>query len=85
MPATPYGGVLIRVAPTVYRLNPHLFGRGSVKDMGEMRAWHRAPMPEDTFMSVYKHNKALKKDKKDGLLNAPNSISATEPDPSVTQ
>lgn len=83
-----YGGVLIRVAPSVYRLNPHLFGRGSVKDMGEMRALYPAPVSEATFMSVYKYNKALKKAQKEGLLpnpNEPDNISATEPDPSVTQ
>ncbi len=82
------GGIFIRVVPTVYRLNPHLFGRGSVKDMGEMRALHLAPMPEDTFMSVYKYNKALKKAKKEGLLinqDEPDSMSAAVPDTNVTQ
>lgn len=83
-----YGGILIRVVPSVYRLNPHLFGRGSVKDMGEMRALHLAPLPEDTFMSVYEKNKALKKAEKEDLLinqNEPDSMSAAEPDLGVTQ
>ena len=55
------GEVLIRVYNSVYRLNPHLFGRGAVKDMGEMRALYPSPMADDTFMSVYTRNKAIKK------------------------
>ena len=61
------GEVLIRVYNSVYRLNPHLFGRGAVKDMGEMRALYPAPMPDDTFKSVYDRNRAIKKAKKEGL------------------
>lgn len=69
-----YGGIFIRVTNTVYRLNPHLFGRGAVRDMGEMRALYPAPLPEDTFMSVYKNTKAIKKAEKEAkLLNKPNS------------
>jgi len=65
------GEVLIRVYNSVYRLNPHMFGRGSVKDMGEMRAQHPAPMPGDTFMSVCTRNKAIKKAKKEGTFIGP--------------
>lgn len=61
-----YGGVLYRVANSVHRLNPHLLGRGNVKDMGEMRACHPRPLPTDTFMSVYNKTVQRKKAEKDG-------------------
>lgn len=80
-----YGGIFIRVTNTVYRLNPHLFGRGAVRDMGEMRALYPAPMPEDTFMSVYKNTKAIKKAEKEAnLLNKPVSDN-TAPSDSITE
>ncbi len=75
-----YGEVLIRVYNSVYRLNPHLFGRGSVKDMGEMRALYPSPMPDDTFLSVYTKNKAIKKAKKEGLLVPQEEPNSTESD-----
>lgn len=77
------GEVLIRVYNSVYRLNPHLFGRGAVKDMGEMRALYTPPMPDDTFMSVYARNKAIKKAKKEGTFIGPeeqNNTKASGPD-----
>ncbi len=60
------GGVLHRVGKGLYRLNPHLFGRGNVKDMGEIRAISRPPVPGATFMSVYNDTKKQKQRKKDG-------------------
>lgn len=82
-----YGGVFIRVAPSVYRLNPHLFGRGSVKDMGEMRTLYPAPMPEDTFMSVYTNTKAIKKAIKEGkVINEENpKTDTTNPESGITE
>ncbi len=73
-----YGEVLIRVYNTVYRLNPHFYGRGAVKDMGEMRAMYPSPMPDDTFMSVYTRNKAIKKAKKDGTFIGPEEQDSTK-------
>lgn len=77
------GEVLIRVYNSVYRLNPHLFGRGAVKDMGEMRAMYPDPMPDDTFISVYTRNKAIKKAKKEGTFIGPEAqdiTKASDPD-----
>lgn len=73
------GEVLIRVYNSVYRLNPHLFGRGAVKDMGEMRALYPSPMPDDTFISVYTRNKAIKKAKKEGTFIGPELQNGTKP------
>ena len=72
------GEVLIRVYNSVYRLNPHLFGRGAVKDMGEMRALYPAPLAEDTFISVYTRNKAIKKAKKEGTFIGPEEQGITK-------
>ena len=77
------GEVLIRIYNTVYRMNPYYFGRGAVKDMGEMRALYTPPMPDDTFMSVYTRNKAIKKAKKEGTFIGPeeqDSTKASDPD-----
>lgn len=83
-----YGGIFIRVTNTVYRLNPYLFGRGAVKDMGEMRALYPAPMPEDTFMSVYTNTKAIKKAIREGKITneaTADSIDAINPDSGITE
>ena len=77
-----YGEIFIRTSTSVYRLNPHIFGRGAVKDMGEMRALYPAPMPDDTFASVYTRNRAIKKAKKEGTFIGPeeqNSTTAADP------
>ena len=60
------GGVLMHAAKGVYRVNPHLLGKGEAKDMGEARHHVRAPAEDDTFMSVYNFTQKLKKAKKEG-------------------
>ena len=61
------GHVLDRVAKSVYRANPHFFGKGNVKDIAEIRACYRPPAPDATFMSVYNETKKLKKLKKENI------------------
>lgn len=61
------GHILDRTAKSVYRVNPHYFGKGNVKDIAEIRACYRPPAPDATFMSVYNETKRMKKLKKAGL------------------
>lgn len=63
------GHILDRAAKSVYRVNPHFFGKGNVKDIAEIRACYRPPAPDATFMSVYMETKRKKKLKKEGLDN----------------
>ena len=62
------GHILDRVAKSVYRANPHFFGKGHVKDIAETRVRYRPPSPGDTFMSVYNETKKRKKLNKAGLV-----------------
>ena len=62
------GHILDRVAKSVYRANPHFFGKGHVKDIAETRVRYRSPSPGDTFMSVYNETKKRKKLNKAGLV-----------------
>lgn len=61
------GHILDRAAKSVYRVNPHFFGKGNVKDIAEIRACYRPPAPDATFMSVYNETKKKRKLKKAGL------------------
>lgn len=69
------GHILDRVAKSVYRVNPHFFGKGNVKDIAEIRGCYRPLAPDATFMSVYNETKEQKKKKKNGQ-----EISQTEDD-----
>ena len=60
------GHILDRVAKSVYRVNPHFFGKGNVKDIAEIRECYRPPAPDATFISVYNETKEKKKKKKNG-------------------
>lgn len=61
------GRVLFRAAKGLYRVNPHLIGRGDPKDMGEARSRCDQPLQDATFMSVYKEAKLKKGLKKIGI------------------
>ena len=61
------GKVLFRAAKGLYRVNPHLIGRGDPKDMGEARSRCDQPLQDDTFMSVYNDAKFKKRLKKIGI------------------
>ena len=60
------GHILDRVTKSVYRVNPHFFGKGNVKDIAEIRSYYHPPAPDATFMSVYNDSKRKKKLKKEG-------------------
>ena len=61
------GGVLMHAAKGLYRVNPHLIGKGETKDMGEARNLYQPPTPDATFMSVYNENRIKKKLDKKGI------------------
>ncbi len=76
------GGVLFHAAKGLYRVNPHLIGKGDPKDMGEARACCRPPEQNATFMSVYNKKKTEKKLKRKGIninLNKEDNVSGAAP------
>lgn len=59
------GGVLKRLARSIYRVNPHIFGRGEFRDVVLLRELGEfAFRPDNTFMKVCTSNKAMRKHKR---------------------